>query len=213
MSTPAKLAVTLVLLLLLGGLGAADYYYSGSEYASVTQTSSTNEADDTTDVVTLPPTATGATQGDGQLGVAKSTGPDVAAVIREQGVTTEESSELTMLAQVVKTDSAPLATLAILKDGDRIGSATWIQSPSVKAVFIALKDALLPAFSPELKDLRDETLQEEGKPVRNILSFFDPSLSEERLLFVRVRERLFEFHIANGKEDAMNTIIQALTER
>lgn len=195
-----KLIVTTVLLLVLSGLGAADYYYSGNEYSAQLNgdggdtPSSTPPAE-----TTLPPGA-----------VAKNSGPEVATVISAEGLTTSESSDLSLLSQVV-TGEASVESLAVLSEGDRAGSVTWVQTGDVKTIFISLKEALLSSFSSEVRDLRDETVQEAGKPVRNILTFFDPSLSEERIVFVRVRERLYEFHIATGKEETMNGVIEGLT--
>lgn len=193
-----KLIVTVTLLVLLGGLGAADYLYQGGEYAgSVTD----GEPVDGGTPADLPPGA-----------VAKNSGPDVEEVIVEQRLEADETDDLSLLAQVV-TDGTEVMNMAILQDGDRAGSVTWVETGDVKTHFIALKDALLTSFSPDMRDLRDETVTEAGKPVRNILTFLDPSLSEERIVFVRVRERLFEFHLADGKEETMNAFIEALTSR
>jgi len=79
-------------------------------------------------------------------------------------------------------------------------------------VFLALKESLHGLFSPDMRDLLDENQAPEGKPPRNFLTFLDPAISEERLVFVRVRERLYEFHIAQAKEDAMYKLVETLTE-
>jgi len=113
-----------------------------------------------------------------------------------------------MLTQVVK---QPVQTLTLLQNGDRTGSVTWIDSGDVKTYFISLKEGLLAAFSPKVQDLNDETVEGDNQPVRNILTFYDPALSEERLTFVRVRERLYEFHTVLGKEQQMTAVINALT--
>ncbi len=64
-----------------------------------------------------------------------------------------------------------------------------------------------------MTDLKDETLRSDTGLVRNYLTFLDPSLSTERLIFVRVRERLYEFHVVTGKEEVMNILIQSLTTK
>lgn len=198
-----KLIITLALLVLLGGLGAADYWYQGGEFTgSVADDGTTTPPDD--NIIPDPDVPPGA--------VTKNTGPSVEEVIAEQGLTSESTSDLSLLAQVV-TDGTPLNSMAILSNGDRAGSVTWVETGDVKTHFIALKDALIGSFSPDMSDLRDETIQQPGEPVRNVLTFIDPSLSEERIVFVRVRERLFEFHLAEGKEETMHTFIQALTTR
>lgn len=187
-----KLIVTVTLLVLLSGLGAADYFYSDNSYNA--QVTGNEQPDDT-----LPPGA-----------VRKNPGPDIEAVITQNGLTSSKSSDLSLLSQVVTGDEK-VESRAILSNGDRAGSVTWVQSGDVKTIFISLKEALLGSFSSGVQDLRDETLQEPEKPVRNILTFFDPSLSEERIVFVRVRERLYEFHIGTGKDETMNGLIEGLT--
>lgn len=143
-------------------------------------------------------------------GVAKGSGPDVLQTITTAGLEASDTDEATFLAQIAEKD---VHSVIILKDGDRAGSVAWMDSTDVKTDFMALKDGLLQSFSPALKDLKDMTEQEAGRPVRNILSFSDSALSEDYLVFVRVRERLFEFHITEGSEDAMNGLIEALTTK
>lgn len=188
LSTGTKLTVTVILLLFLVGLGAADYLFNGNQTAQLTGNGTPEGA------------------------VAKASGPDVEHAIEEEGFEAEESDDLTLLAQVV-TDGTPVESLSILQDGDRAGSVTWVSSGHVKDYFLALKDALLEAFSPQMRDLKDETVQKEGEPTRNILTFLDPTLSEERIVFVRVRERLYEFHIADGKDDVMGGFIEELSTK
>lgn len=189
-----KFLITLALLLVLGGLGVADYLYQGNSYlGSLTGDQPNGDA-------LNPP----------EGAVAKNSGPTVEQIAEEQNLTTGESGDLSLLAQII-TDGTAVRSLAILSEGDRAGSVTWVESGNVKEYFITLKDALLGSFSPDMRDLKDETLVEAGKPVRNVLTFLDPALSEERIVFVRVRERLFEFHLAAGKEETMNTFIEALT--
>jgi len=203
-----KLIVTLALLVLLGGLGTADYLLSGDEYsAQLTDDSAMNDDD--------KPMASSASSSDGVMtegGVAKHKGPDALAVLQEMGFTAAASEDLSLLSQVVS-DGTDVNSIAILMNGDRAGSVTWVESPEVKNYFIALKEALLGAFSPQMTDLKDETLQETGKPVRNLLTFFDPAISEERILFARSRERLYEFHIVAGKEESMNQLVEELTSK
>ena len=126
------------------------------------------------------------------------------------GYTLKLSTDLSMIGQVVGT-TVPVNALTILKDNDRIGAVVWIESPEVKTTFNSLKDALLATFSPQVKDLEDTTKIDPGMPIRNVLTFLDPSLSEERLTFVRVGERFLEFHSVVGKEDAMSKAIESLS--
>lgn len=197
MTTRAKALSTAALLVVLGGLGAADYLSNNALPANV----GTGSGSSSVGIVENPSSAGP---------VAKPAGVDIAVALKELGYETQESTDLSMIAQVV---TGQPKTLVLLKNSDRVGSVTWIDSPQVKTFFISLKEGLLSAFSPNVKDLRDETLQGEGEPVRNILTFLDPGLSEERLVFVRVRERLYEFHIAAGKDTEMNALIEVLTTK
>ncbi len=197
MSSTAKIVTTVILLVFLAGLGVTDYYLSaGHMVANQAGSGSTVTPDNGTAPVG---------------GVRKQTGPNVKTALEADGFTTTSTNDLSFLAQIGS--GAQIDALAVLKDGDRAGSVTWIDSPKVKNYFIALKEALLTAFSPEMTDLKDETLRSDNGPVRNYLTFLDPSLSTERLVFVRVRERLYEFHVVIGKEEVMNTLIQSLTTK
>lgn len=210
MSPRVKLIVTAVLLVFLGGLGVADYYLSGSQTTAEVTTGMNQQASVTPPAQTS--TGTVATNPQQQTGVSVNNGPAIETTIQSLGFTTESSTELSFLAQVAGS-GAQIHSLAILQNNDRVGSVTWIESPAVKTNFIALKEALLTAFSPNVQGLQDQTIESPNQPVQNVLSFFDPSLSAEKLTFVRVRERLYEFHIANGKDDVMQQLIDGLTTK
>lgn len=199
MTTRSKIIVTSALLLILGGLGAADYYSDNALTGDI--------AGEPTE------TETGTNEPLPEGAVRKNTGPEVSdAIAAVEDFSTEESEDLSLITQIVK-DGTPVRGLAILHDGDRAGSVTWVESGNVKNYFMALKEALLGTFSPDVSGLKDETLQEEGAPVRNLLTFTDPALSEEKLVFIRVRERLYEFHVADGKDAVMSTLIEELTTK
>jgi hypothetical protein len=197
MSNRTKLMITGVLLLVLAGIAGADYWMTGSSLpARLALTGEEMPTGEDTEPSVTP--------------VAKSSGPAVQTVMADAGLEVTASDEPTFLSQIM-TDG--LTSVTVLKDGDRAGSVTWIESPEVKDSFIALKDGLLESFSAGLRDLKDTTEQEPNRPVRNILRFTDPALSDEELVFVRVRERLFEFHLAPGSEETMNALIEALTAK
>ena len=142
-------------------------------------------------------------------GVEKQSGPAIESVLEKLQMTSGPASEASILSRVVPD---AVTTWVLLKNGDRAGMISFVDSPNVKTYFIALKEALQKSFSPGLKDLLDETQEREGKPIRNILTFFDPAISEERTIFVRVRERLYEFHIAKDKDGDIFALVDALTE-
>ena len=202
MSYRSKLLITVVLLLVLTSIGVANYYFSDDEMAML----SPGTEEQASSSPAVGSTTSQATNG----GVSKQGGVNVEEIITANGLEAKESSDPSMIGQVVGT-ALPISTHSILKDGDRAGAIIWIQSPDSKMYFFSLKDALLAAFTPAIQDLRDEILTEPGMPIRNILTFSDTGLSEERLTFVRVRERLYEFHTVTGKESVMEPLIEAIT--
>ncbi len=201
MTPRSKIIVTLSLLVFLGALGAADFFITNDVYvADVTGDNGTDGSESSAmSIVTT------------SLGVKKGTGPNVDESAKNLGFTTEESSDLTFLSQVASEEPS-IHSLTLIKDNDRAGSVTWIESPSVKKHFVALKEALIGSFSSDVKDLKDTTEELPNEPTRNILTFLDPALSTERMIFVRVRERLYEFHVVMGKEDSVQGLIEEVTK-
>ncbi len=195
MTNQSKIITIAVLVVVLGAIAGADYLLTNDSLSARLAT------------IGAEPTET--PNADVKK-VAKSSGPVVQTVLADAGLEVTTSEEPTFLGQIVKEG---LTSITVLKDGDRAGSVTWVESPEVKSTFIALKDGLLESFSAGLRDLKDTTEQEVGRPVRAVLRFTDPALSDEELVFVRVRERLFEFHIAPVAEDTMNDLIEALTTK
>lgn len=143
-------------------------------------------------------------------GVTKQSGPDVLQALNVLQVTSQNTDTQSLLRRVIP-ESTPVTTLILLKDGDRVGLLSWVESPQVKVYFLSLKEALHTSFSPQMADLVDETQKREGKPIRNFLTFLDPGIDPERLVFIRVRDRLYEFHIAEGKDDSMFGLVESLT--
>ena len=206
---PRAIFLSGVIILGLTGLGAADVLLveKGLPTQAVSSSSSS--------VAALPPPGyspegTSSSAGS-ETGVRKKAGADVLQMTVAQGFTFEDTQQETLIGGMAGTRVA-VQTKVLLKDGDRAGLMAWMETPDVKTWFRTLKEALHPLFSPEVKDLLDEIQRQEGRPPRNFLTFLDPGISEERLVFVRVRDRLFEFRIAEGKEDAMYQLIEALTK-
>jgi hypothetical protein len=146
-------------------------------------------------------------------GVRKVEGPDIGVVLGQLGFEGQTISEPIFLSRIIPPeDGAAVTGAVLLKDGDRAGVLAWADSPKIKLYFLALKEALHESFTPEVRDLVDETQRRDGKPTRNFLSFTDPGISEERVVFVRVRERLYEVHIAKDKDALMYGLIDAVSE-
>ena len=145
------------------------------------------------------------------IGAAEDNGPDIFAEFNAQNIVTNTTKEESLIGSIVP-DSMHRKSRVLLEINDRIAFFAWMESPNVKDYFSSLKEALRASFSSDLRDLVDETQERPGKPVRNVLSFIDPAIHEDRLLFVRARERLYEFHVVPGKEAQVQALMDALTE-
>ena len=158
---------------------------------------------------TRPPAQT-ATPGPPRAPGQSSRGPDILETIVSQQFTFEDAQESSLIGMIIN-DGTPVHARVLVKGGDRSGLIAWTVSPKVKLYFISLKEALHVSFTPQVEELIDETQRRQGRPTRNLLTFFDSGISEERLVFIRVRNRLFEFHIAKDKEDEMFELIEKLS--
>ena len=147
-----------------------------------------------------------------EAGIRKRQEINVLNVLQALEFEAKETDELTLIKQIIPNDLAQVHVITLLKDGDRAGSVAWSDSMEVKTYFLALKEALHTTFSPHMKDLVDETQQREGKPTRNMLTFKDPFISEERIVFVRIRERIYEFHVAEGMDDEIFELVETVSE-
>ena len=145
-------------------------------------------------------------------GVQKLAEPDVTQVLQVLGFEQTAVDEITLIEQIVPSELAETEKYVILKNGDRAGIIAWVDSSQVKMFFLALKEALHSTFSPQVQDLVDETQQRASKPTRNILTFKDPQISEERVVFVRIRQRLYEFRVADGMDQPLFELVETLTE-
>lgn len=146
-----------------------------------------------------------------QNGVAPHNGPEVATAINNlEGWEANEQEVESLLSQIAVNQE--IHSISLLKDGDRAGAIIWIETPEVKQVHADLKEALLASFSEQMKNLRDETVVEAGRPVQNITSFDDPVLSEDHIAFLRVRERLYEIQLIDELKDDEQLLIDALSQ-
>ncbi len=144
-------------------------------------------------------------------GIGRQQSPVVGTVLAEQGITTQSSDRQSLLERTLQ-GQEPVTTAILLQYGDRLGLLSWVESPRSKLLFSALREALLPALSPGVQDLRDQRLTPPDRPPRTELTFLDPALSSERITLIRVRDRIYELHTAEGKEQAMEPLIDLLTK-
>ena len=145
-------------------------------------------------------------------GVARNQGPDVKDVLQNRDFTLADVREKVILEDIIPQKEATLQSYVLLKKGDRIGMIAWTDSPRVKQYYLALKEALHSAFTAKVQNLLDETQRREGHPIRNLLTFIDTGLFPERIVFVRVRERLYEFHVKEGSSEEIFNLIEELSQ-
>ncbi len=140
----------------------------------------------------------------------KKSGVDVHATLALLGLAPIKTSEASLLE--LATQGASVETTVLLLNNDRAALFAWIENDNVKTIFSALKQALQEQFSPNLTDLLDETRTQDAGPPYDILSFTDLAISSEKVIFIRVRNRLYEFHVAENGEDAIVKLMTALEQ-
>lgn len=141
----------------------------------------------------------------------KYTGPVIENVLASLQLIKAETKEASLL-KLVAPEGISVRTNVLLLNNDRAALFSWTESDDVKTLFSALKQALQEQFSPKVQDLIDETRTQENGPPVDILSFFDPAISAEKVVFLRVRTRLYELHFAKEKEGTMNRLIGELSK-
>jgi hypothetical protein len=209
-STGSKLLLGGGFIAIIIGLGAADAFLveGGLPGMGEPPPAGESQASSPPPMETEQPPA----EGTAPAGVKKQKGPDVLQVLAALEFTPMETAEPSILSKIIPRDGAEVHTRVLLLQEDRAGLLSWVASPQVKSSFLALKEALHSSFSSDLRDLVDERQTREGFPPRELLTFVDPAISEERIVFVRVRELLYEFHIAEGRDDTIFALIEELTK-
>ncbi len=139
----------------------------------------------------------------------KKVGPDVPAVLASLQLMPTATSEESLLDLIHGSGSL---TMVLLANNDRAALFSWVENDDVKTIFSALKQALQEQFSPQLKNLVDETRTPDTGPPTDVLSFFDPAISPEKVIFLRVRTRLYEFHVAEKGTELVNRLIEELSK-
>jgi len=205
--------LTIGLVLILAGLGTADALITDT-LPPLAWVSGNGEEEPTVVPVTKEPGALpGPTNPNTPFGgVAKAEGPNVRQLLQEHGFTFEPKQDLLFIPRIIPTLETTMYEGVLLKGNDRAGAIAWTESPKVKIYYLALKEALHSAFTPAVQDLVDETQRRENLPPRNLLTFLDTGISEERIAFARVRERIYEIHMNISHEDELFTVLDALTQ-
>lgn len=148
---------------------------------------------------------------DPEDGIGRQLSPVVGDVLQGQGIVTQPSDRPSLIERTLQ-GQEPVTTVILLKENDRLGLLSWVESPRSKNLFSALREALLNTLSPSVQDLRDERLTPQDRPPRTELSFLDPTLSEEKITLIRIRDRIYELHVAEGKVEAVAGLMEALTK-
>lgn len=140
----------------------------------------------------------------------KAGGANIEAVLQQFNLTQTQTSEASFL--FLTTPNQPtLKTTALLLNNDRAFLFSWLESADAKTILRGLKTALQEQFSGKLSDLVDETRTPANGPVVDYLSFFDPALSPEKVVFLRVRNRLYEIHVAKNGEGLVEQLVADLS--
>lgn len=188
---PALGAALAVILLALGG---ADYWF-------VERPAMTEFVDQTGGSSSIASSATGVRKGTRRRRVI-----NVIDILTNLEFSTSETSERGLLTSVV-TDKEAVKNMVLLKNNDRAALLSWVETEESDDIFLELKERLSGLFSADLQDLRDETIEQETGPIYDILSFQDPAIAPEKIVMLRVRERLYEIHVAEGQEQAVEELI------
>lgn len=140
----------------------------------------------------------------------KKSGIDVPATLASLQLMTTPTSEKSLLSLSVQ--GVKVESMILLFNNDRAALFSWIESDDVKTIFSSLKQTLQEQFSPELTGLTDTTQTPPSGPPVDILSFKDPAIAPEIVLFTRVRNRLYEFHIAETGPEVISRLIGELSK-
>jgi hypothetical protein len=156
-------------------------------------------------------TATGSVQTSSQSSIiTKEQSIDVLAAAQQNNIETFDTTETFFLPSIVLNET--VNTRSLVNQNDRLGSIAWFESSDVKQYYLALKESLHSNFTTAVQDLQDETIRRAGNPVINQLTFYDAGISNERLVFLRVRDRLYELRVVVGKEQMVQPFIDALSQ-
>ncbi len=133
------------------------------------------------------------------------------AVLAKLQLVSKETNEASFILLTVP-DRATVKTSVLLRNNDRAFLFSWIESDDVKILFAALKQTLQEQFSGKVTELVDETRSPtNGAPV-DYLSFLDPALSAERIVFFRIRNRLYELHVAENGDELLEQLVAELSK-
>lgn len=135
---------------------------------------------------------------------------DLPNLLAQMGYEATPTAEPALLREILPL-SVPVFSRALLKENDRAAALFWALTPDAEHSFLALKKALLLSFSKEIRGLKDEVRSPPHHPPIHLLTFIDPSILQERFLFILIQNSLYEFHIPEGLEKPLDPLLAALT--
>jgi hypothetical protein len=138
----------------------------------------------------------------------KKSSVSVDDVIQKLGLVSVQTSERSLLSISVTT--VPVHTSVLLLRGDRALLFSWIESDDVKDIMTTMKKSLQDQFSVQVSGLLDETRQTPNGPPMDVLRFLDPAISSEEIYILRVRNRLYEIHVAKNGTDVLAQLMEEL---
>jgi hypothetical protein len=138
----------------------------------------------------------------------KKSSVSVDDVIQKLGLTAVQTSERSLISLAVTT--VPVHTSVLLLRSDRALLLSWIESDDVKDIMTNLKKSLQDQFSVQVTNLLDETRQSPDGPPMDVLRFLDPAISSEEIYILRVRNRLYEIHVAKNGTDVLGQLMEEL---
>lgn len=192
---------TVVLLLIGGALSLSDYLLV--ERAPVASTPGVTDTNTSSSASSAPAIIKKGSST--QKATSKSVDEILSGLQLIQKATTEQS-----LIEQAAGSSVEVKKFALLRNNDRAFFFAMIEGTSVKKVLATLKQNLQEQFSADLKELKDQTLTSDDGPPADLLSFIDPKISPEPLLFLRVRDRLYELHVAENGQDLLEAMLREL---
>lgn len=216
-------AFVLLLSAAIVGIGGADFWLKERERIVAQQEDASGEDQPTTIPDPLPqeqavppqslPTESSSSRRAVKKGQStkKRQARGVDAAFAALGLTQEQTREISLL-QVTSPTNVSVNTIVLLQNNDRAMLFAWLDSNDAKTIFAALKENLQATFSAQVRDLVDQTLTPADGAVTDVLSFVDPALSSENIIFGRTRTRVYEIHVTRGKEQLAKDLIAELAK-
>jgi|GEM_PF-6544618 len=204
----STLAAGSLLVLVAVVLAGADYVLKERTITSAEQTNPNEQATSSSSAMVASSAPTIVKKGNS---TSKIAGADLGAVFSTLQLIPKETSEKSLIA-LASAGLAESESNVLLRNNDRAFFFSVITGSSVKKVMAALKQALQEQFSANLTDLRDETITSPTGPPVDLLSFTDPNISKEPLLFLRVRDKLYELHIAENGKELLEPLVRELSK-